>query len=232
MTVGSLFSGIGGLDLGLERAGHRVLWQVESNAFCRRVLARHWPHVPCYTDVTTVTGHDLAPVDLLCGGFPCQPVSQAGPRKGTDDTKWLWPDFARLLRVLRPRYALLENVPGLLTANGGGAFRDILTDLAECGYSATWQDLPAASVGAPHLRYRIFLVAYPDDESQSGCSIYADAGESLSEFARCHQWDKRTPDMDRMADGIPHRMDRLRALGNAVVPQVAEWIGRRLNDAS
>ena len=286
MTVGSLFAGIGGLDLGLERAGHTVRWQVEANPYCQRILAKHWPHVPCYPDVTQLTGTELAPVDLICGGFPCQPVSVAGPQKGADDDRWLWPHFARLLGVLRPRYVLLENVPGLLTTNGGHAFGAILADLAECGYDAEWDHLPAAGVGAPHLRYRVFLVAYlhgtsgtaphadrdgvreqrerhgqqyPEpgasesgdvrqavadaqeldqratladaaDQSQSGGSLYAGAGASLSEFARSHQWWESEPDVGRVAHGVPHRVDRLKALGNAVVPQVAEWLGRRLQE--
>ena len=165
MTVGSLFSGIGGLDLGLERAGHTVQWQIEADPYCRRVLAQHWPHVPCHHDIKTVTAGDLTPVDLLCGGFPCQPVSHAGLQKGTTDDRWLWPEFYRLIDVLRPRYVLLENVPGLLTANGGSAFRGILADLATSGYDAEWDCLPAAAVGAPHLRYRVFIIAsLPDAE--------------------------------------------------------------------
>ena len=280
MTVGSLFSGIGGLDLGLERAGHRVLWQVESNAFCRRILAQHWPDVPCYSDVKKLTGTNLEPVDLLCGGFPCQPVSQAGQRKGTDDDRWLWPHFARLLGVLRPSYALLENVPGLLTANGGHAFGAILADLADCGYDAEWDCLPAAALGAPHLRYRIFLLAVLADADRPGRQEQRGAepvgpqfrsaergGETLADadHQRCvggrqpeqrgeqgprwrepdgslsdgrffdaqigGQWTVE-PSVGRVAHGVSQRVDRLKALGNAVVPQVAEWIGRRLNDAS
>ena len=133
MTVGSLFSGIGGMDLGLERAGMTVRWQVEKDDWRRRVLAKHWPNVKRYEDVTTLTGEELAPVDLICGGFPCQPVSHAGQQKGLNDDRWLWPHFARLLGVLRPRYALVENVPGLFTANGGDAFGEVVGDLASLG---------------------------------------------------------------------------------------------------
>jgi len=134
LTVGSLFSGIGGLDLGLERAGMTVRWQVEQDAWCQRVLAKHWPDVPRYGDIKTIDWTEVEPIDLVCGGFPCQPVSLAGKRRAQDDPRWLWPEFARCLRVLRPRFALLENVPGLLSAG----FGDVLGDLAALGYDAEW----------------------------------------------------------------------------------------------
>src|SRR5579884_1573520 len=104
MNFGSLFSGIGGLDLGLERAGHVCRWQIESDPYCTAVLHKHWPQVQRYGDITGVSGHELEPVDLLVGGFPCQPVSTAGKRRGNADQRWLWPEFARLIRVLRPSY--------------------------------------------------------------------------------------------------------------------------------
>src|SRR5690242_18756815 len=156
LTVGSLFSGIGGLDLGLERAGMRVLWQCESDPYCRAVLKKHWPHLRCFEDVQGIT--DCPRVDVLAGGFPCQPVSLAGARRGVADERWLWPEFARLIRLLRPRYALMENVPGLLV---GGGMAEVLGDLAAVGYDAEWDCVAAAHVGAPHLRFRVFIVAYP-----------------------------------------------------------------------
>ena len=337
MTLGSLFSGIGGLDLGLERAGMRVVWQVENNPFCRKVLAKHWPDVPCYEDVKTLTGEELEPVDVICGGFPCQPVSVAGTQKGTDDERWLWPEFNRLIRILRPRYAILENVPGLFTVQHGQIFGDILRDLAEGGYDAEWDRLPAASVGAPHLRQRVFIIAtrqeMADAETerhqgidsphrtdgdgveggarQNGDELrgealgrggsrrarakaVADAGrltprtegnrpggerldgaservganeghgppdshETVADADRtgpqgrellpqrrvervtgagglgCRFFDApiggewfAEPNVGRVAHGVPSRVDRLKCLGNAVVPQCAEWIGRQL----
>src|SRR3990167_7192103 len=134
-----------------------VRWQVENDSFCSKVLAKHWPEVKRYGDIRTLTGEELESVDLICGGFPCQPVSVAGKRRGTEDERWLWPEFARLLRVVRPRYALIENVPGLL---GFGGMSDILRDLAGLRYDAEWSIIPAAAVGAPHLRGRVFIVAY------------------------------------------------------------------------
>jgi DNA (cytosine-5)-methyltransferase 1 len=157
MTFGSLFSGIGGMDLGLERAGMVCRWQVEIDDHCRRVLGCHWPEVKRYADIREVTGDELERVDVICGGFPCQPTSTAGKRLGSADPRWLWPEMARLLGVLRPRYAVLENTPGLLERGMG----DVLRDLALLGLDAEWDCLPAAAFGAPHLRYRLFIVAYP-----------------------------------------------------------------------
>lgn len=163
LTFGSLFSGIGGLDLGLERAGLRCVWQVEINDYCRRVLAKHWPNVRRHDDVKTFPPQEGAwSCDLIVGGFPCQPVSVAGKGLAQDDPRWLWPEFARILRVLRPRYALLENVPGLFVRG----FPDVLGDLATLGYDAEWAVLSAAQFGAPHLRKRVFVVAYSHRERQ------------------------------------------------------------------
>lgn len=154
--MGSLFSGIGGLELGLERAGMETIWQCEIDSFASKVLRKHWPKVPNLGDVTQVDWSQVERPDLVCGGFPCQPVSAAGRRLGDQDARWLWPEFARCLRELRPRYALLENVPGLLSRG----FGEILGDLADLGFDAEWGRIPAAAVGAPHLRWRVFVVAY------------------------------------------------------------------------
>lgn len=153
-SVGSLFSGIGGIDLGLERAGWKVKWQIENDPFCRLVLKKHWPNIRQYGNIKRVKRLD--PVDLVCGGFPCQPVSVAGRRKGQKDKRWLWPEFARILGLVRPRFVLVENTPGLLSLGMG----EVLGDLALLGYDAEWHCIPAAAAGAPHLRYRVFIVGY------------------------------------------------------------------------
>lgn len=158
LTVGSLFSGIGGLDLGLEWAGMETRWQVENDPFCQTILNKHWPDIPLYGDIHDLDPAELEPVDLICGGFPCQPVSLAGKREAQNDPRWLWPEFFRIVRFLRPSYVLVENVPGLASAGMG----DVLGDLASIGFDAEWESFPAAAVGAPHLRYRIFIVAYPN----------------------------------------------------------------------
>lgn len=156
LTIGSLFSGIGGLELGLEQAGlGPVLWQVERDEYCRRVLARHWPTAVRYDDVREIHASTLAPVELVCGGFPCQPVSVAGKRKAQADERWLWPEFARLVKGVEPGIVVIENVPGLRTAG----LRDVLADLAACGFDAEWTCFGAGDIGAPHLRRRIYIVA-------------------------------------------------------------------------
>jgi DNA (cytosine-5)-methyltransferase 1 len=313
VNVGSLFSGIGGIDLGLERAGMRVAWQCEWDPWCQGILRRHWPDTHCYGDIRTI-GADAPRVDVLAGGFPCQPVSLAGKGLAQADERWLWPEFARLVRVLRPRYVIAENVPGLL-ARG---LDIVLADLAALGFDAEWTVFGARDVGAPHKRERVWIVAWDSasnadrelvrDEpgrSESGRADQAIAGShGAAQYvadadgirqqgwtgresgrrpepansrrdvadaygdgrARLAQRDSspsidarpadepqrdhahgRDPDgragldgaaaerawawpaepyVGRVAHGVPARVDRLRALGNAVVPACAEHIGR------
>ena len=234
MKVGSLFSGIGGLELGLERAGMKVVWQVERDEFCRRVLAKHWPDVQRFEDVHDVGAHNLEPVDLICGGFPCQPVSVAGKRKAQDDERWLWPEFARIIRELRPRYALMENVPGLLVRG----FGDVLGDLATLGYDAEWESIPASAVGAPHRRDRVWIVAHPDSSGRDRGTEPDIFAQTRLETPHRHHVNGLAlaerppwvcePAVDRVADGIPARVDRLKCLGNAIVPQVAHYVFQQL----
>ena len=233
MTVGSLFAGIGGMDRGLERAGMQVVWQVEIDPYCRKVLAKHWPDVERFSDVRECGAHNLERVDLICGGFPCQPVSVAGKRQGRDDERWLWPEFHRLICELRPRWVLAENVPGLLSIDAGRLFGEILRDLAASGYDAEWDCIPAAAVGAPHRRDRVFVVADTEQPRLEKWTCFGEnAREELKAAQRANctdggQW-ATEPDVGRVADRVAGRVDRLRGLGNAVVPQVAEWLGRRI----
>jgi DNA (cytosine-5)-methyltransferase 1 len=158
-TIGSLFSGIGGLELGLEWAGlGRVTWQVEKDEYCRQILAKHWPDAVRHEDVRTVGAHNLSRVDVLCGGFPCQDISVAGKGAGLSGSRsGLWSEYARIIRELRPSLVVIENVAALVVR---GLDR-VLCDLAASGYDAIWFPLRASDVGAPHLRERLFIVAYP-----------------------------------------------------------------------
>lgn len=158
MIYGSLFTGIGGIDLGLDWAGMECAFQVEIEPYCRRVLQKHWPDVRRFEDVRTVGRTNLDYVDLIAGGFPCQDLSLAGKRKGEQGSRsTLWKEFYRIICDLRPRWVLAENVPGLLSANDGRFYGNILRDLAAGGYDAEWQVLPAAAFGAPHIRERVFI---------------------------------------------------------------------------
>jgi DNA-cytosine methyltransferase len=319
LTVGSLFSGIGGMDLGLERAGHKVIWQSEIDPYACKVLKKHWPNVSNLGDITKIDWSKVEPVDIICGGYPCQPFSHAGKRNGTADARHLWPAMHNAICQLRPRYALMENVRGHLSMG----FGDVLADLAEIGYDAEWQVIPAAAVGALHKRDRVFIVAYPNsscttngrqrevvqgENSSRGndrnrgqrnvgqislgsagqnTSVVADTdnargrtptsgidsngaaqikkrqnvaqsgvgrrsknvantdsrrqqkrdtpiwGVSVFNAVSCQQFAQQwatEPNVGRVADGVSNRLDRLRGLGNAVVPQVAELVGRLIGE--
>lgn len=236
MTFGDLFAGIGGISLGLERAGMVCKWQVEIDDFCQKVLVKHWPSVPRYGDIREVDFERVEPVDLVAGGFPCQPHSIAGKQRGAEDDRDLWPEFRRAVASLRPTWVLCENVPGIR----GTILDQVLADLEHLGY-ATWvPDIPAAAFDAPHRRERVFVVAYSERNrlalsklrtASCGKGNEAATPESFllpawppgpSEIAR----------IPRTTDGLPNRIHRLRALGNAVVPQVAEWLGRQIIKAN
>lgn len=162
VRIGSLFSGIGGLDLGLERAGvGHVAWQVEIDQAARGVLRRHWPSVMAFGDIRSVDWTDVEAIDVLCGGFPCQPASLAGMRKGADDARWLWPEFERAIEALRPSVVVAENVAGLISLHGGREFVEVLSGLHRLGYEVAWGLLAAADLGCCHLRRRLFVVGLP-----------------------------------------------------------------------
>ena len=237
-TVGSLFAGIGGFDLGFEREGYEVRWQVEIDEYCQKVLAKHWPHVPRYDDVRDCGLHNLEPVDVITGGFPCQDLSVAGKQKGLDgERSALWWDYHRIISELRPRFAVVENVPNLL--NRG--IDQVCGSLAEIGYDSEWHIVSAADMGAPHLRKRVWLCTWPMADSSGvfsdGCIDYNEYGQTTSrKFGRSDSktprgdspWSATEPSICRVADGLPDRVDRLKGLGNAIVPQIAQQIARAL----
>jgi DNA (cytosine-5)-methyltransferase 1 len=235
MRIGSLFSGIGGLELGLEAAlGGETIWQVEREDFARRVLEKHWPGARRFDDVRTVGAHNLEPVDLICGGFPCQDVSWAGAGAGLDgERSGLWSEFRRVVRELRPVYVVVENVAALL-ARG---LATVLGDLAASGYDAEWSTVSACSVGAPHMRQRLFVVAYADSvdgrarirdsASRAKRPVPAFDGAASSRA----DWRARLANPSALyggADGLPDCMDRNRAIGNSIFPQIPEMIGRAI----
>ena len=237
IRLGSLFSGIGGLELGIERAASSAgleavtVWQVERDQFARRILKKHWPNATRFDDVFEFPPTDAAglEVDLICGGFPCQPVSIAGKQKGANDERWLWDEMRRICEVLRPRFILAENVPGLLSAGTfrGQLFGNILRDLAALGYYVEWDCIPASAVGAAHRRDRVFILADTDDPGRQEQRRTESAQAQHSATERRRQWSPE-PDVCRVVNGVSDRVDRvkrLRCLGNAVVPQVAELVG-------
>lgn len=231
MRFGSLFSGIGGMDLGLERAGMSCAWQVEIDDYATRVLTKHWPGVPKFRDVRECGRANLEPVDLIAGGFPCQDVSLAGKQAGLieGNRSGLWFEFYRIICELRPRYALIENVPGLIR-NG---LDRVLCDLAKSGYDAEWETISACAFGAPYPRRRVFIVAInqslPVQESvfhpQRG--LQGQFGRDGNDLPGAH-WQADKPSMVGMAGRLPEYVGIATGLGNAVVPQVAEYIGRQI----
>jgi DNA (cytosine-5)-methyltransferase 1 len=249
MTFGSLFAGIGGFDLGLERAGMVCKWQVEREPYAVRVLEKHWPEVTRHDDVCTFPPEQGNwGVDLICGGFPCQDISVAGKGAGlAGERSGLWYEMHRIISELRPRYVIVENVAALLSRG----MDTVLGDLSEIGYDTEWHVIPASAVGAPHRRDRVWIVGNADSNCQPACSFNAETSKLPSNVAdadragceqqrrpepespqhatveRCGWWETE-PAVGRVVDGLPHRVDRLRGLGNAVVPQIVEFIGRRI----
>ena len=292
LTVGSLFSGIGGIELGLERTGFfETRWFVENNLYAQAILRKHWKGIPIYSDITAIDWSTCERVDVLTGGFPCQDISIAGKKKGIKEgtRSGLWFEFFKAIRILRPRYVVIENVSEI-TNNG---LSTVLANLAQIGYDAEWYDLRASDFGAWHKRERIFIIAYPnrnglnfnredggeiyqdkerniqtmaseglqsssqsfedgklENVSNSECKYVSRHGEgrkidcterqaydnngkdsSRDESFRMEQgWWATEPNVGRVAHGIPFRVDRIRCLGNAVVPQVAEFIGEIIKE--
>ena len=273
MKLGSLFSGIGGFELGLERAipGLETIWQVEKDEFCRSILEKHWPKSKIYTNIESVGAHNLDPVEIVCGGFPCQDLSIAGKMRGINHGKksGLWWEMHRVISEIRPWIIVLENVPAI--THRGSGMGDLLWSLAKLGYDVELCCISASSFGAPHRRSRWFLVAYSDQirrNPQTNKFPISSRGIGREVFTRgqknhpphTNNWSRaedkifsgreidnvrnfggvpnhrknyweRFPTQSPLCDGndgIPNRVARLRALGNAIVPQCAQWVGEQI----
>ena len=283
MKVLDLFSGIGGFSLGLERAGMKTVQFVENDPYCQKVLSKNFPGVPIHGDIKTF--HYDKPVELISGGFPCQPYSHAGEQRGKEDDRHLWEEYLRIIQSVRSRWVLGENVSGIINME----LDQVLSDLASENYSCQSLVIPACAVNAPHRRDRVWIIARRNamgnseynglstaKESRSPSSISNNSsqgenktfqskgtsgrsniknvahankeriqgrketgnleseGTQRNQFSlRCSQrrigknWSFE-PELGRVANGIPSRVDRIKSLGNAVVPQIVEIIGRAI----
>jgi DNA (cytosine-5)-methyltransferase 1 len=221
----SLFAGIGGFDLGLERTGgFKTVAFCEIDPFCQRVLAKHWPEVPCYDDVRTLTADRLAADGIfptaVVGGFPCQDISLAGSGRGLEgDRSGLWSEFRRLIGEIRPAIVILENSAALVDRG----LRDILGQLADIRYDAEWHPIPAAAVGADHFRNRLWVVAHPNEKPMRPRWVAGVCYRSKANRTRLV-----SAGGSRAAHGVPDWLDRVGACGNAVHPVIPELIGRAI----
>lgn len=240
MRVLDLFSGIGGFSLGLERAGMETVAFCEIEEFPRNVLAKHWPGVPIAEDIHKLTysketkglaydGKTIyrGTINAICGGYPCQPHSYSGSRMASKDERDLWPEYFRLISEISPEWVLPENVQGVLTSEKGEFFKRVLRNLASIGYDAEWHNIPAGAIGAPHLRPRTWMVAYPHQTQFKRGGVSSRIQAEYSNLSRSC-WGKDKPGVVRTLNGIPSQAHRLGSLGNAVVPQIPEIIGRAI----
>lgn len=244
-----LFSGIGGFALAARMAGgFETVAFCEIDKYCQRVLRKNFPNVPIHDNVKTLNGNEYGPIDIITGGYPCQPFSLAGKRSGANDDRHLWPEVFRITRSIKPRWLLLENVVGHITLG----LDDVLSDLDSIGYTSQPFVVPACAVDAKHRRDRVWIVAnasriQPEREEQwakrkrtwtggesfnvsnangAGCEKqrFTITDEKEDAPAECSRWWESEPAVGRVANGIPNRVDRLRGLGNSIVPQVAAVI--------
>jgi DNA (cytosine-5)-methyltransferase 1 len=235
--IGSLFSGIGGFELGLERAipHSKTIWQVEQDKFCQSILKKHWPKAQIYNDVRNITKENVEPVDILCGGFPCQNISRCADMKGVQGEKsGLWWEMWRIISELsegrKKPIVVLENVSNILRVGG----REVLGSIAALGYDAEWGIVPASSLGANHRRKRWFAICYASNTNTGPKKRPIQARRKKfkngSFGTSWNHWKSSTiePPFCNLDDGIPDRVARLKALGNAIVPQCSQWIGEQI----
>ena len=239
MKVLDLFSGIGGFSLGLEACGMTTTAFCERDPYCQSILKKHWPKTPVHTDVRKLDGKQYQnSIDVVAGGFPCQPFSVAGNRLGSEDDRHLWPEMLRIIRECRPRWVIGENVSGFVKM----ALDDVSSDLEGEGYAVRAFVLPAVAVEARHRRDRCFIIAHREDvahtigsrgetwlsgqeQGQEGHSReFNHEGYQRPWWETGGEWPAES-NVCRVVDGIPNRVDRIKSLGNAVVPQLIQAIG-------
>ena len=248
MKHGSLFSGIGGFDLAAQWAGWDNMFQVEIDPFCRKVLKKNFPDVAKYEDIKKFDGEKYAnTIDVISGGFPCQPFSVAGKQQGKKDARYLWPEMLRVISEIRPTWIICENVTGIINLG----LEQVLADMESEGYEVQSLIIPACAKNAPHRRDRVWIIGHsnqlngdharhdsgqiPQLEEAEVCRLQA--GTNQSKRLRNGRWNEPWIDVatriHRMDDGLPRRMDkvnRLRALGNAIVPQIVFQIMQAINN--
>lgn len=235
----SLFSGIGGFDLAAEWCGMQNIASVENNPFCRRVLSTRFPYTSHYADIRNFPAEKYASkIDIITGGFPCQPFSQAGKRKGTNDDRHIWPEMLRVIREVQPSWVIAENVRGLLTIEGGLVFEQVCTDLEGEGYEVQSFIVPAVAVNAPHRRDRVWIIAHSPDSRTQNMRCWEDSPTKVD--PRNKQWDRDwsevAAELCSVDDGLPaelgkfklpksrHKAEQIKSYGNAIVPQIAYHI--------
>jgi DNA (cytosine-5)-methyltransferase 1 len=241
LTHGSCFSGIGGFELAARWAGIETLWQIEYNEYCRKILDRHFPNSKKFKDIKEVNPNELETVDIISGGFPCQPFSFAGKRRGKTDDRYLWPKMLEIIRTVKSSYVLCENVFGIIDM----ALDQTLADLEDLNYSCETFIIPACALDAPHRRDRVWIIAYTT--SQYGDSAKFQAQISSKEIEKAiRNWQniwfihrgvnhvefRKTDELllCRNTNGLPNELDRLKALGNAIVPQIAHLFFTAIKD--
>ena len=238
LKVIDLFSGIGGFSLGLERTGGFQTSQfVELDPKARQILKKHWPDVPQHDDIRTYKPTPRS-ADVVCGGFPCQDISEAGHGAGIGgERSGLWKEMARVIRVVRPGWVIAENVSTLRSRG----LAVVLQDLNALGYDTEWHCIPASAIGAPHRRDRIWILGYPNGKQKQPVQRRSgeEGGQTTATERLLHLDDSNSdqdgnhfwvsePPVGRVADGFPYRMDRVRLLGNSIVPQIATLIGQQI----
>ena len=244
-TILDLFSGIGGFSVGMESAGFKTIRFCEIDPDCRTVLKNHWPDVPIAEDIKKLSLPEGF-ADVVTGGFPCTDLSCAGKQEGlSGERSGLWWEMRRIIGEVRPKFAVMENVPGFLSGNGGAWFGDFLRSLAEIGYDAEWHCITAAAVGCDHVRERLWIVAYPsglgldaDIFRQISLRISAEKQSKIPKIINDDEsgwrmaWD--IPECLRVADGLPFELDeiksRVKMLGNSIGPEIAYLIGREIKN--